>query len=163
MTSPADGVRPGWRRRLLYRFLSLYPPFLGAGIRVRRRPDGFEVRMRLRRWNRNAVGTHFGGSLYAMCDPFFMLLLIDALGPGYRVWDKAAAIRFRRPGAGTVSALFSITPERVAEIRAAADRGEPAEPTFTVKVNDERGILVAQVDKVLHVRRREIDPAGSGG
>jgi acyl-coenzyme A thioesterase PaaI-like protein len=163
MNSPADGVRPRWRRRLLYRLLSLYPPFLGAGIRVRRQPDGFEVRLRLRRWNRNAVGTHFGGSLYAMCDPFFMLLLIDALGPGYVVWDKAATIRFRRPGKGTVTALFAVTPERVAEIRAAADRGEPVEPTFTVKVNDERGILVAQVDKVLHVRRQEIDQAEAAG
>jgi acyl-coenzyme A thioesterase PaaI-like protein len=145
-------------RRLIYRLLSLYPPLLGAGIRVRRRPGGaFDVRLRLRPWNRNAVGTHFGGSLYSMCDPFFMLILIEALGPGYVVWDKAATIRFRRPGRGTVSAHFAIAPERVAEIRAAADRGERSEPTFSVAVTGRQGEVVAEVDKLLHVRRREID------
>ena len=77
--------------------------------------------MKLRWWNRNYVGTQFGGSLYSMCDPFFMLILVEALGPRYVVWDKAATIRFRRPGRGTVHATFHIPQERIDEIRAAAD------------------------------------------
>src|SRR5262245_27852711 len=88
-------------RRQIERGLRLYPPFLGAGIRVVRIADDFltiEVKMRLRFWNKTGVGTHFGGSLYSMCDPFFMLMLIKTLGPNYLVWDKAASIRFKRPG-----------------------------------------------------------------
>jgi len=145
------------RRRWLIRLLNLYPPYLGAGIRVRASPDRrtFEVRMGLRFWNRNYVGTHFGGSLYAMCDPFFMLILIEHLGRDYIVWDKAATIRFRRPGKGPVRATFHIPEERVAEIRAAADRDGKVEPMFRVDVIAENGEVVAEVDKLLYVRRKE--------
>ena len=142
--------------------LSFWPPYAGAGIRVRTSPDlrTFEVRMKLRRWNRNYVSTHFGGSLYSMCDPFFMLILAQALGRGYIVWDKAATIRFRRPGKGTVRAAFHIPEERVEEIRASADRGEKVEPVFTVEVLDEQGEVVAEVEKLLYVRLAK--PSGGG-
>jgi hypothetical protein len=148
-------------RRWLYRLLSLYPPYLGAGIRVKAAPDlrTFEVWMRLRWWNRNYVKTHFGGSLYAMCDPFFMLILIEALGRGYVVWDKSATIHFRRPGRGTVSATFHIPQERVDEIRAAADAAGKVEPVFHVEVVDERGDVVAEVEKLVYVRRKDAAPA----
>lgn len=150
--------RPPLRRRLLGWLLRLYPPYLGAGIRVSRpAPDSFRVRMGLHFWNRNYVGTQFGGSLYSMCDPFFMLLLLEQLGPGYLVWDKAATIRFRRPGRGPVSARFAIPAERVAEIRERADRGETVEPTFAAEVLDEEGKVVAEVEKLLWVKKK---PAG---
>ena len=138
----------------MMRLLSLYPPYLGAGIRVRAAADlrTFEVRMRLSRFNRNYVGTQFGGSLYSMCDPFFMLILAEALGRGYIVWDKAATIRFRRPGRGTVRATFHIPPERIAEIRSAADAQGKIEPTFEVTVLDDAGEVVAEVEKLLYVR-----------
>jgi acyl-coenzyme A thioesterase PaaI-like protein len=147
---------------LKLRAINLYPPFLGAGIRVRRGADGreFDVRMKLAAFNRNFVGTHFGGSLYAMCDPFYMLILIPALGPEYVVWDKAATIRFLRPGRGTVRARFAITEEQIAEIRRAADEGENVEPSFTVQVVGEDGQVVAEVEKVVYVRRRRADDAG---
>jgi hypothetical protein len=143
-------------RLRLFRLLNLYPAYLGAGVRVKISPDlrTFAVRMRLRWWNRNFVGTHFGGSLYSMCDPFFMLILIAALGRGYVVWDKAATIRFRRPGRGTVSATFHIPQQRIDEIRAAADAGGKVEPAFQVNVMDERGEVVAEVEKLLYVRRQ---------
>jgi hypothetical protein len=136
--------------------LNLYPPYLGAGVRVRPSADlrTFEVRMKIRFWNRNLVGTHFGGSLYAMCDPFFMLILIEALGRDYVVWDKAATIRFRRPGRSTVKATFHIPQERIDEIRAAAEAGGKVEPVFTVNVVDEQGEVVAEVEKLLYVRRK---------
>jgi acyl-coenzyme A thioesterase PaaI-like protein len=139
-----------WKMRLL----SLYPPYLGAGIRVKASPDlrTFEVRMKLHWWNRNYVGTQFGGSLYSMCDPFFMLALADALGRGYIVWDKAATIRFRRPGRGTVRATFHLPQEKIDEIRAAADAQGKVEPTFTVNVLDDKGEVVAEVEKLLYVR-----------
>jgi len=148
-------------RSWLLRLMNLYPPFLGAGVRVRPGADlsSFDVRMKLAFWNRNYVGTQFGGSLYSMCDPFYMLILLEALGPGYLVWDKAATIRFRRPGRGAVRAHFEIPPERIAEIRAAADRDGKVEPVLVARILDEQGELVAEVEKVLSVRRRE-EPRG---
>jgi acyl-coenzyme A thioesterase PaaI-like protein len=142
------------RRSWMMRLLSLYPPYLGAGIRVKASSDlrTFEVRMKLRRWNRNYVGTQFGGSLYAMCDPFFMLILVTALGRGYVVWDKAATIRFRRPGRGAVHATFHIPLVRIEEIRAAADTRGKVEPTFRVDVLDDGGEVIAEVEKLLYVR-----------
>ncbi|HSK76761.1 MAG TPA: DUF4442 domain-containing protein [Thermoanaerobaculia bacterium] len=144
-------------RNWLLRLFNVYPPYLGAGVRVKASPDlhTFEVRMKLRVWNRNYVGTHFGGSLYTMCDPFFMLILMNALGRDYIVWDKEATIRFRRPGRGTVRATFHIPPERVAEIRAEADEKRKVEPVFKADILDEQGEVVAEVEKLLYVRRKE--------
>jgi acyl-coenzyme A thioesterase PaaI-like protein len=159
-TPPSPRRRDGLRLRAL-RLLSWWPPFLGAGIRVRRvdRPDGeppvYETTLRLRRWNANYFGTHFGGSLYSMCDPFFVLALAEALGPGYVVWDKAATIRFRRPGRGTVRARFALSAAELEAIRRGVERDGKVEPTFTAEVRDEAGELIAEVEKLLYVRRRE--------
>jgi len=150
---------PSLFQRYALRMINLYPPFVGAGIRVRRIPDGFETSMRLRAYNRNYVGTHFGGNLYSMCDPFFMLILIQRLGRDYVVWDKAATIRFRRPGRGRVHARFAIPAQQVEEVRRTADEKGRAEPVFQVDVLDEGGEVVASVEKVLSVRRKERPPA----
>lgn len=152
--------------RKLKRLLSVYAPYLGAGVRVTHISDDFltaHVEMPLRFYNRNYVGTHFGGSLYSMCDPFYMLMLINILGPDYIVWDKSAAIRFRRPGKGTVKAIFQIPAERVAEIREAADRGGKVEPEFQVVVTDSEGMVVAEIDKLLYVRKKENNSKTSAG
>ncbi len=145
-----------WRRLRFQVMVNLYPPFLGAGVRVNHVAVDFrtvDVRMRLHRWNSNYVGTHFGGSLFAMADPFFML--IELLGPGYVVWDKSGTIRFRRPGRGTVRARFEIPPERVEEIRAAADADGRTEATFTVPILDEEDAVVAEVEKLLSIRKKK--------
>jgi acyl-coenzyme A thioesterase PaaI-like protein len=114
-----------------------------------------EVEMPLTWFNRNYVGTHFGGSLYSMCDPFFMLMVMMTIGDAYVVWDKSASIRFVRPGRGRVRARFDVTPERVAAIREEADREGRSEPEFQVEVTDEAGEVIARVHKVLHVRPKE--------
>ncbi len=140
-----------------YRLLSFYPPLFGAGIRVRADPaDPYTMssRLALRWYNRNVWGTHFGGSLYAMTDPFFALILIKTLGPGYSVWDKSACITFVRPGAGTMRATFHIDREEVEAIRRRADAGETLEPVYEVDVVNEAGKVVAHVQKVLHVRKQ---------
>jgi acyl-coenzyme A thioesterase PaaI-like protein len=145
------------RARWLKLILNLYPPYIGAGVRVTAVAPDFrrvDVRMALRPWNRNYVGTHFGGSLFSMVDPFYMLMLMNILGRGYSVWDKAATIRFRRPGRGTVRARFEVTPERVEEIRRAAAADGKVEATFTVDVVNGDGEVVAEVEKVLSIRRR---------
>jgi hypothetical protein len=138
--------------------MNLWPPFLGAGIRVKRlTPDWTEidVEIKLRWWNRNYVGTHYGGSLYSMADPFFMLMLIQNLGKDYIVWDKSASIRFKKPGRGTVSASFRLAEEQVREIKQALGSEEKIERVFTVEVKDESGLVIAQVEKLLHIRRKE--------
>ncbi len=140
------------------RLVNLYPPYLGAGVRVTYpRDDAYRitVRMGLHWWNKNLFGTQFGGSLYAMCDPHFVFLLMRHLGPDYLVWDKAAGIEFLKPGRGRVSATFVVPAEKIAEIRAAADRGEKIEPVLTAEiVAEDGGEVVARVTKRLWVRRK---------
>ncbi len=146
----------------LLRFMHLWPPYLGAGVRVVRASSdltSIEVEMKLRFWNRNYVGTHFGGSLYSMIDPFLMLILLNHLGKDYIVWDKHASIRFKKPGRGTVWAQIRINQERIDEIRMAADQNPKTEPEFTLQIIDEAGEVVAEVQKILHVRRKVENPA----
>lgn len=137
------------------RFINFYPPLLGAGIRSHP-VDKYtiHVEMDLTSLNRNIIGVHFGGSLYAMCDPWFVLILMRALGMDYIVWDKAANIQFLQPGRGKVTATFHIPHERIAEIRLEADGGKKIEPTFAVDILDEQGKAIARVEKLLYVRKK---------
>ncbi len=141
--------------RQLRQGMKWWPPFLGAGIRVRSLSDDFRdavVELKLGRLNRNAVGTHFGGSLYAMTDPFFMIMLLHNLGDDYLVWDKSGSIEYVAPGRGIVHARFQLTEERLADIRAQAAAGEKVLPEFVIDVKDEAGGMVARVRKILYVR-----------
>lgn len=142
-----------FKHRWMRRLVNLYPPYVGAAIRVRRTESGgYQTRMKLTWYNRNLFGTHFGGSLYAMCDPFFSLILLEELGREFIVWDKAATIDFRRPGKGTVSAHFEIPAKRVEEIRQIALRDGKTEPQFSAEIVDGDDELVAVVEKVIYVR-----------
>ena len=146
------------KKPLLLRFINYWPPVLGAGIRVHwldTEMRAIDVTMKLRRWNQNFVGTQYGGSLYSMADPFFMLMLIHNLGREYIVWDKAATIRFRKPGRGTVKAQFRLTEGDLADIRAKLELHEKYEPTFRVDIMDEAGELIAEVDKLLYIRKKK--------
>jgi hypothetical protein len=145
----------------LRRWVNLWPPFVGTGIRiVRVAPDmkAIDVEMKLRWWNSNYVGTHFGGSLFAMTDAPYMLMLMANLGRDYIVWDKAASIRYRKPGKGTVRAEFRLTDAQFDDIREKLKTLPKYEPTFTVEVRDESGEVVAVVEKLLHVRKKESVP-----
>lgn len=144
-----------WRRFREW-LINYYPPLLGAGIRSHTIDEHtIRVEMKLTTLNRNILGVHFGGSLYAMCDPWFMLILMRSLGTDYVVWDKAASIRFLEPGRGTVTATFHIPQERIAEIRQDADRGQKTEPTFAVDVLDAQGQAIANVEKLLYVHKKK--------
>ena len=141
--------------------LNAYPPYAGAGIVVTHvAADGSEIRVRmpLTERNRNLVGTHFGGSLYAMVDPHLMILLMRRLGPGYVVWDKSAVIDFRRPGRGTVHATIRVTDTQVDAIVAATANGDRHLPEWTLEILDDDGALVATVHKTLYVRRPSRNP-----
>jgi len=136
---------------------NLWPPLMGAGIRITRiQPDWREVdvEMKLRRWNANYVGTHYGGSLYSLTDPFYMVMFIEILGRDYIVWDKSASIRFRQPGRGTVFAKFRIAEEQIGEIREALKTEEKIDREFGVDVKSGDGEVIAEVKKVLQFRKK---------
>ena len=148
-------------RRHMRIFMNLWPPFLAAGIRVKRLdPDWkrIDVEMKLHLWNSNYVGTHYGGSLYSMADPFYMLMLMENLGRDYVVWDKSASIRFRKPGKGTVAVSFHLTDEDLAQIREALQTEEKLDSTFQAEIKDESGTVVAEVQKVVHIRKKAGGP-----
>lgn len=135
--------------------INFWPPFLFSGIHVTRvSPDyrDIAVELRMRPWNRNYVGTHFGGSLFAMTDPFWMLGLMNTLGRDYYVWDRAAEIEFIKPGRGTVSATFRIDDTILADIRAAAADGSKQLRWFSNDVIDASGEVVARVRKQVYIR-----------
>jgi acyl-coenzyme A thioesterase PaaI-like protein len=142
--------------------LNLWPPFRGAGIRVTRVSDDYreiEVELRLKLLNRNYFGTQFGGSMYAMTDPFHALMMFHNLGRDYIVWDKAGAIRYAKPGRGPVYARFRLDADAIERAREATAGGDKHEPTFRVDVVDAAGDVVAVVDKTLHIRRQGPNPA----
>jgi hypothetical protein len=147
-----------WTPRRLRQFLNAYPPYVGAGVRIAHIDADWReihVAMKLRWWNRNAVGTHFGGSLYSMVDPHLMLLFIRGLGPEYVVWDRSATIDFRKPGRGTLKAVLRVSDSDLEEARRATAGGAAYRPTFDVEILDEDGDVVALVTKTLHIREKQ--------
>lgn len=147
--------------------MNLWSPFRSPGIRVRDIRDDWHyvrVELKLGLTNRNFVGTQFGGSLYAMADPFYMLMLMHVLGRDYLVWDQSARIEYVKPGKGKVYAEFTLTPERVAAIRADAAGGDKVMPEFQVEVRDAGDdSVVARIERRLYVRlKRERRPATVG-
>jgi acyl-coenzyme A thioesterase PaaI-like protein len=138
--------------------MNLWPPFLGAGIRVKHIAADYReiiVSMKLRWYNRNYMGTHFGGSLAAMTDPFYMLMLIHILGSDYTVWDKTSTIDFIAPGRGTVTARFTLNDDQIAEINNETAKGDPFYPEFFVDIVNESSEVIATVKKKLYVCKKE--------
>jgi len=145
------------RASRLRRYANLWPPFLFTGIRVEHLADDWRrarVRLKLRWYNRNYVGTHFGGSLFAMTDPWYMLMLMPLLGRDYFVWDQQAGIEFIAPGRGKVTARFRIDDATLAEIRERTANGEKYLPQFVIDIVDEQNELIARVTKTLYVRKK---------
>ena len=143
--------------RIFRLIMNSWPPYLGACISVEDiAPDWRTVRvaMKLRWYNCNYVQSHFGGNLFSMTDPFYMLMLLRNLGKDYIVWDTAAKIHFMQPGRGKVSALFTVDEKRLEEIRAKAASGEKLQERFRVNVLDEQGERVAAVTKTLYIRKK---------
>lgn len=137
--------------------MNVWPPFIGAGIRVRHIAPDFRsvtVDMRLRLSNRNYVGTHFGGSLYAMTDPFLMVMLSNVLGGQYRVWDKSGSIDYIAPGRGRVWARFDLNDTDLDQIRRMTEAGDKHLHLFNIDIKDDEGMLVARVEKVIYIRRK---------
>ena len=142
--------------RLFRHALNFYPPFRGTGAWVTFIADDWSemrVRVPLSWRTRNYVGTIFGGSLYAGLDPHFMFMLMHRLGPDYTVWDKAASIRFRRPGRGQLTAVCRMPDAEVAEVKRLLETSDKVDRTYTVDLVAKDGTVCASVDKVVNVRK----------
>jgi acyl-coenzyme A thioesterase PaaI-like protein len=140
------------------RHIGWWPPLLGTGIKVTRLDKdlrAIDVEMPLRPWNRNYVGVQFGGSLFAMTDPFYMIMLATNLGREYVVWDKAASIRYKRPGDGLVRAEFRLTEDRLKEIKSALETERRHDARFLVEVKDGEGKVVAEVERVIYCATKD--------
>jgi Domain of unknown function (DUF4442) len=149
----------GFKPKHVRWLMNIWGPFVGARIHIERIADDFRfvrVRMKQSWYNGNYVGVHFGGSLYAMTDPFYMLMVLHNLnldGKQYIVWDKSSVIDFKKPAKGYVYAEFSLSTEQIRDIKAQADALGKYEPQMTVDVLDARGVVVATAHKTLYIRR----------
>lgn len=143
-------------RRLRWGF-NLFPAFRGTGARITYIAGDYrEMRVKLPlNWRtRNYVGTIFGGSLYGAVDPHYMIMLIKILGPGYVVWDKAATIRFKKPGRGTLFARFVIPEEEIATIRRLLETEPSIDRVYRVDLTDADGAVHAEVEKTVYIRKK---------
>ncbi|HEX8395616.1 MAG TPA: DUF4442 domain-containing protein [Longimicrobium sp.] len=150
------------RSRVMRLGFNLFPAYRGTGGRITYiAGDWREVRLRIPlNWRtRNYVGTIFGGSMYGAVDPIYMIMLIRVLGPGYVVWDKAASIRFRRPGRTTLHARFLIDDAELDAIRAALRDTPTVDRVYQIDLTDGDGVVHATVEKTIHVRRKDADRA----
>ncbi|MEM8594297.1 MAG: DUF4442 domain-containing protein [Pseudomonadota bacterium] len=144
--------------RIFFKFIQFYLPFLGAGIyvkRVNRSKNDFLIGMKYRFYNKNAHGTHFGGSLYSMCDPWYMFIIGGYLGTDYVVWDKAASITFKRPGRAHVSARFHIPLEELANIKRTVDQQVTTDFEFTTQVLDDNNAVIAEIHKTIYANTKQ--------
>ena len=149
--------REGWRTRVTRWLMNLIPAWRGTGARVTYiAPDWSraEVRLPLNWRTRNYVGTIFGGSMYGATDPVYMLMLIKRLGSGYEVWDKAARIRFRRPGRTTLYAHFELDDAELRAIHQRLEEADRVDRVYHVDLVDADGAVHAEVEKTVHIRRK---------
>jgi len=145
-------------RLLPRRLLNLWPCYWGTGVRLKYVAKDFrEFRLEVPlNWRtRNYVGTIFGGSMYGAVDPVCMLMLIKNLGPSYEVWDKAATIRFKKPGRSTLHAAFRLDQEEIDRIQKELSNTDSIDRVYKIDLTDDKGAACATVEKVIHIRRKE--------
>ena len=148
------------RSRLLRWKFNFFPALRGTGARVTYISEDFrDVRVRLPlNWRtRNYVGTIYGGSLYGAVDPFYMVMLIRNLGPDYVVWDKAATIRFLKPGRSTLYARFALDEAELDAIKSALVNQRSVDRTYRIELTDVAGTVYASVEKVIYIARKRND------
>ena len=138
--------------------INLWPPFLFAGIKILKRTKDYRhlvVKLKLRFWNANYVGTQYGGSIFSMTDPFYMLMLIKNLGHHYVVWDKRATIHYVKPGKTDLTAEFILTEEDLENIRKTVKEQGYMDWTRTIEIRDKNKEIVAHVQKVISIKPKK--------
>jgi acyl-coenzyme A thioesterase PaaI-like protein len=146
-----------WNTRLRRWGFNVFPAYRGTGARITYiAADWREIRVKLPlNWRtRNYVGTIYGGSMYGAVDPIYMIMLIKLLGPGYVVWDKAASIRFRKPGKSTLNARFIVDQAETEAIQAALADQPAIDRVYQIDLADAEGVVHASVEKTIYIRRK---------
>jgi len=146
------------KANLLKNLMNIWPPFVGAGIKILRIADDYrelEVSLKMKWFNKNIVGSHFGGSLYAMVDPFYMLMLMNILGNEYVVWDQSASIDFIAPGKGKVTAKFTLDDRQIEKIKQETVSCDKHVAVLPVDIKNENNEIVAKAIKHIHVRLKK--------
>ena len=141
----------------LRRVLNVWPPLWGAGIRVLDIHDDWsyaKVRLRKYWFNKNYVNTHYGGSLFSMTDPFYMLLYLHKMGKDYIVWDKKSEIKFIKPGRKDCFAEFHVNQQQIDDFKEQLKTEEKLQPVFEVDIIDTDGTLIAKVWKTLYIAKK---------
>ncbi len=141
--------------RLKFNF---FPAYRGTGARiVNISADYREIRVKIPlTWRtRNYVGTIYGGSMYAGIDPIYMLMLIKNLGFKYVVWDKAANIRFKRPGKETLFADFLLTQEELDEIKSLLETQKSIDRIYNAELKDKNGKIHCVIEKTLYIANKD--------
>ncbi len=137
---------------------NFFPAYRGTGARIAYiAGDWREVRIKLPlNWRtRNYVGTIYGGSMYGAVDPIYMLMLIKVLGPEYVIWDKAASLRFKKPGISTLFAKFILTEEEISAVKDALSSAPSVERIYPVELVDAEGVVHASIEKTVYIRKKE--------
>lgn len=146
-------------KRKFIRFWNVWPPFLFSGIKILKMSPDFKqvrVKLKLRWWNANFVGTQYGGLLYSLADPFYMLMLIENLGPDYVVWDKSATIKFVKPGRSDVLADFELEDKDIETIKKEVEESGKTLWKKSVKIVDLNNELIAEVEKTIYIKKKEV-------
>lgn len=137
---------------------NFFPAYRGTGARVVYIADDYreiKIKIPLSRRTRNYVGTIYGGSMYGGIDPIYMLMLIKNLGRDYTVWDKAARIRFKKPGKETLFAEFFLTANELGEIREILKNQKSVDRIYTVELKDKNGTIHCLIEKTLYIANAE--------
>ena len=145
------------KMRKFIKLMAWYPPYIGTGIRVAEvngSATRYVIDMKLRWYNRNIYGSHFGGSLYAMCDPWFAFAASSYFGPEYIIWDKSASIDYLKPGKGKVRAIFEISNEELMSMKEKVDEVGRMDFTFHTYITGPGDVKVARVVKEIYIRRK---------
>ena len=151
-------IMPLLTPHLLKLRINTYAPYIGAGIKVEHidLDQGLcVVSMALNALNKNVVGTQFGGSLYSMVDPFYMLMLMHQLGSSYVVWDKSSHIEFIAPGKSKVRTRMKIPSTEIATIQELAKEGDAVFREYTTDIVDDQQKTIATVTKTIYIRLRK--------
>ncbi|SFE49172.1 Acyl-coenzyme A thioesterase PaaI, contains HGG motif [Bacillus sp. OV194] len=159
-------MKESWKTRIVRCGFNLFPAFRGTGARVIYiAGDYSEIRIKLPlNWRtRNYVGTIFGGSMYGAVDPIYMYMFLKMLGNDYIVWDKAASIRFKKPGKSTLYATFKITYEELDEVKRALEGKRSLDRVYDVELVDESGTVHAVVEKTIYIRKKDRESNPSSG
>lgn len=137
---------------------NLFPAYRGTGGRVTYiSADWRDVSIKIPlSWRtRNYVGTIYGGSIYGAVDPIYMLMLIRILGPEYVIWDKAASIRFKRPGKSTLYADFALSTAEIEEIKRLAETERSIDRVYNLELKDKNSVVHAFIEKTIYISKRK--------